>query len=291
MQTKIILGTVQFGLAYGINNTLGKPGEETVAAILDLASNNGINLLDTAEAYGDSQEVIGRYHAASRNTFKIITKFSAKREDLAKDLHTRILQDLSTLHTKALYCYMFHSFHDFETYYPAYKDEIRSLKEKGLIEKFGVSIYTNAEFEKLLTYENIDLVQLPFNLLDNNSRRSALILKAKAKNIEVHTRSVFLQGLFFKNIAALPAKLNPLAQYLEAITELLKANNLNLNDLALNYVVQQNNIDHVLIGVDNSEQLQSNLTSLQHKIPASVMLQVDALSVSEAELLNPSNWN
>src|SRR3954471_5399700 len=118
---KLILGTVQFGLNYGINNQSGKPSEAAVTEILDLAFKNNIRLLDTAEAYGDSQEVIGRYHAASPNTFKVITKFSAKRADLPASLTARIQQNLQALNVKVLYGYMFHSFNDLETYYNTYK--------------------------------------------------------------------------------------------------------------------------------------------------------------------------
>src|ERR1035437_7466824 len=104
-KNKIILGTVQFGLDYGINNAFGKPTQDTVKSILDYAYENNIRLLDTAEVYGDSQEVIGSYHKLSDNKFNVITKFSPKRIDLSERLTTRIFQDLEILNVDSLYCY------------------------------------------------------------------------------------------------------------------------------------------------------------------------------------------
>lgn len=288
---KFILGTVQFGLDYGINNSSGKPNASVVSSILDLAFESGIFFLDTAEAYGDAHEVIGNYHKVSPHKFKIITKFSSKRTDLSQNLKDRISQNLETLNVDFLYGYMFHSFHDFENYYEKYKNEIQNLKKEGLIKKFGVSIYTNEEFKKILKFDDIDLVQFPFNLLDNASQRSALISEAKQKGIEIHTRSVFLQGLFFKDIKNLPVKLNSLSSYLSSIHSIASDAKINMSDLSLNYAIQQKNIDYVLIGVDNVEQLKENLKSLNHHIPEDVMNKVNELKVTETELLNPSNWN
>src|SRR5690349_3253425 len=112
---KIILGTVQFGLDYGIANRSGKPTTNEVTAILDCAAANNVRMLDTAEAYGDSQEVIGRYHRASSNRFDVITKYSASRKDLPADIVSRVEKDIDTLGVDSLYGYMFHSFRDFET--------------------------------------------------------------------------------------------------------------------------------------------------------------------------------
>lgn len=291
MTNKLILGTVQFGLNYGINNTSGKPDKERVYAILDEAFKNGIRLLDSAEAYGDAHEVIGLYHALSQNKFDLITKYSSSRRDLPENLITRVKFDIQTLNCSSLYAYMFHSFSDFKNYFQIFKADIAQLKKEGLIQKMGVSVYTNNELEELLNFEEVELVQLPFNLLDNNYQRAALIRKAKIKGMEVHTRSAFLQGLFFKKQEELPLKLQKLISYLNVLNSIAGKNQIAITDLALNYALQQPNIDHVLIGVDTLEQLKNNLSSLGKFIPASVLAQVDELKVHEVELLNPSNWN
>jgi aryl-alcohol dehydrogenase-like predicted oxidoreductase len=288
MLHKLILGTVQFGLDYGINNRSGKPTAERVSAILDLAFQRGIRILDTAEAYGNAQEVIGDYHRTSSNRFKIVTKYSAGRNDLPDNLPERVAQDLKTLNVDQLYGYMFHSWKDFEMYYDRYRSDIESLKEQGLIKKFGVSVYTNSELESLLAYP-VDLVQLPFNMLDNQAQRGALIAAARQKGMEVHTRSVFLQGLFF--MEPLPEKLKALKPYLKEVSELSNIHGLSLADIALNYAVQQEQIDQVLIGVDTVAQLNQNLESLDRPLSGKLIAQLDQINVKEHTLLNPSTWN
>lgn len=288
---KLVLGTVQFGLQYGINNQSGKPGREQVARILDTAWARGIRLLDTAEAYGDAQEVIGDYHHSSPNRFGVITKFGAGRGDLSSSLEERVEQDLETLRVSLLYSYMFHSFKDYDTCFARYEPALIRLKESGKIAKLGVSVYTNPEFEQVLDREEVDLVQLPFNLLDNQSQRAALITQAKQKGIEVHTRSAFLQGLFFKAPAGLPEKLQPLQGCLEEIRSLAERHGMSVADMALNYALQQPEIDRVLIGVDSEAQLDQNLASLHHQLPAGLLGQIDRLHVKDTALLNPVNWN
>ena len=288
---KIILGTVQFGLDYGINNSSGKPSFESITAILNTSHQNGIVMLDTAEAYGNAHEVIGNYHRQSENRFQIITKFSSKRDDLPTNIEDRIALHLDEMHVSSLYAYMFHSFGDFENYFSNHSEGLDNLKKKGIIRKIGVSVYTNEELNKLLNYPEVELVQLPFNLLDNNHQRGLLLKRARERNIEIHTRSAFLQGLFFIAPNELPGKLLPLKPYLETIRFEVSKRNITINDLALNYNLQQALIDKVLIGVDNVEQLQQNLTSMSEEIDTDLMALIDSIEVKELNLLNPVNWN
>lgn len=287
---RLILGTVQFGLKYGINNDLGKPSAKEVSAILDYAFNHNIRLLDSAEAYGDAQEMIGRYHDFSSNRFEIVTKFSPVRKDLPDNITDRIHQNMDVLRVKSLYCYMFHSFRDFKTYYDKYNSELENLLLSGVIKKLGVSVYRNDEIEELLDY-NIGIIQLPFNLLDNSHHRAIILKQAKEKGIEIHTRSAFLQGLFFMDINHLPVRLMSLAPYLRELKRISIHYELGLNILSLNYILRQKFIDHVLIGVDSLMQLKDNVSSLQAVIPEDVFDEIDSIHVTDESLLNPSTWN
>jgi aryl-alcohol dehydrogenase-like predicted oxidoreductase len=286
--TKIILGTVQFGLDYGVNNKNGKPNKDEVKKILDLAYENGINMLDTAEAYGNAHQVIGDYHTSGKNRFDVITKYSALRNDLPHNVSERIMNNIRQMKVDSLYAYMFHSFGDLKTYFPGFRDELLKLKKTGSIKQIGVSIYTNQEADELLNYSDIDLVQLPFNLLDNNSQRRSIFEKLKKKGMEIHTRSVFLQGLFFMDSEALPAQLVVLKPYLDQVKNIALKNNLSLNDLALNYALSQLMIDKVLMGVDSRSQLEENLSSITK---ANVEYShIDGIHVAETDLLNPAKW-
>ena len=289
MNSKLILGTVQFGLNYGINNTAGKPSKENIKSILDSAYNSGIKLLDTAEAYGDSQNKIGEYHNNSANKFNLITKFSSNTEGFSLNIIERVYNNLKILDVDKLYCYMFHSFDDFNKYFEKYRKDLLILKRDGIINNIGVSLYSNDELESVLKFNEITLVQLPFNLLDNNNKRGNIIKKAKAKGIEIHTRSAFLQGLFFKNTNEFSVKIKPLEPYLNLLNDLCDED-YKMNDLALNYVCNQKNIDKVLIGVDNVQQLESNILSEKKHIEKELTNNIEVIDVKETKLLNPSNW-
>lgn len=287
---KIILGTVQFGLTYGINNTLGRPGFSQIESILDAAYAQGIRILDTAEAYGESHDVIGAYHKNSINKFQVITKYSREKEDLHSDISKRVKSHLRQLCVDNLYAYMYHSYQDFESLYSLQKRQIQDLKETGQISKLGVSVYTNLEIQKLLEYDGIDLIQLPFNLLDGNSQRGDVIRQAKNKGIEIHSRSTFLQGLFFKNVNELPVGLRPLKEALLEINKIAEINSVLIQDLALAYVSSQNNLDKILIGVDSCEQLLSNVKGTELKLSSDILEKIEKITVPRLELLNPSNW-
>ena len=289
MNSKLILGTVQFGLHYGVNNTAGKPSKENIKSILDSAYNSGIQLLDTAEAYGDSQNTIGEYHNNSTNKFNVITKFSSNSEGVSLNIIERVYNNLKILDIDKLYCYMFHSFDDFNKYFEKYRKDLLILKRDGIINNIGVSLYSNDELESVLKFNEITLVQLPFNLLDNNNKRGNIIKKAKAKGIEIHTRSTFLQGLFFKYTSELKIKIKPLGPYLNLLNDLCDEH-YKMNDLALNYVCNQKNIDKVLIGVDNVHQLESNILSEKKNIKKELTNNIEAIDVEETKLLDPSNW-
>ena len=289
MNSKLILGTVQFGLNYGINNIVGKPSKKNIKSILDSAYNNGIQLLDTAEAYGDSQNKIGEYHNNSTNKFNVITKFNSNTEGFSLNIIERVYNNLKILDVDKLYCYMFHSFDDFNKYFEKYRKDLLILKRDGIINNIGVSLYSNDELESVLKFNEITLVQLPFNLLDNNNKRGNIIKKAKAKGIEIHTRSAFLQGLFFKNTSEFTVKIKPLGPYLNLLNDLCDEH-YKMNDLALNYVCNQKNIDKVLIGVDNVQQLASNMLSEKKMITKELTNNIEVIDVKETKLLNPSNW-
>ena len=179
--SKIALGTVQFGLDYGRHNNAVKPNYNEVKSIFDYAYNNNITLLDTAEAHGNSHEIIGNYHENSDNKFQVTTKYCSTRLDLPKNISDRINHHLKILNVSNLYCYMFHNHDDFKNYFNLFKLELLVLKNRGIIKKIGVSLHSNHNINDVLENKEIDLIQLPYNLLDNKSKREKVFLKAKEK--------------------------------------------------------------------------------------------------------------
>ncbi|UVR91157.1 aldo/keto reductase [Bacteroides thetaiotaomicron] len=281
---KLVLGTVQFGLNYGINNQAGQVSEIEVESILKLAHKNGITTLDTSSAYGNSEVVLGKSLKNAGLEFRIVSKYPQSDSDV----EATFSGSLSHLHQEKLYGYLIHHF-DFYLSYPQIWEEMQHLKDSGKIEKIGFSIYTLAQLQYLLEHKvKFDIIQFPYNLLDRQFE--PYLQELKESGVEIHTRSAFLQGLFFKDVNLLNDKLLPLKTYLKSLHEYCEYNNLPIESLALNYVASNPFIDGVLIGVDNHLQLQANIDALQSGIRQQDIEFISSIKVIETELLNPVNW-
>ena len=288
MSSKLILGTVQFGLKYGINNTIGKPKKNEVLNLLKVAYSSGIRVLDTAEAYGNAHQLIGDYHKKQEKfKFKIISKFPYDiKHNLIK---SKVLEYLDIMYVKTLDVIMFHSFDSFQSNYNSL-NTLNELKSDGLINNIGVSVYTNTQLESLLNEDLITVVQLPFNVLDNFSVRGGLINKLKEKGKIIHTRSAFLQGLFFKNLTDNLSIVQALKPHLNILKQITKREACSMEELALSYCVNQNNINNVIIGVDSISQLTANINATNYIINEETFKCINNINVKNLELLNPSLW-
>lgn len=288
LNNKLILGTVQMGLAYGINNTKGKVSLKESHAIFKYAFDHGIRILDSAEAYGNAHEVIGSFHKNHpKKAFEIITKLPHQFD---VDINDKVNTYLKDLQVSQLHALLFHSFSSYQANIDNFKVLI-DLKASGRIKYIGVSVYTNEEIEALLLNDNVDIIQLPFNLFDNSNLRGDILEKAKAKGKIIHTRSALLQGLFFKDINADNRTVQSLKNQLLQLSTISKARKASIAQLALNYCLQQISIDNVLIGVDSKSQLKDNIESLNHVIDNDTIFEINRIKVDDINLLNPSLWN
>ncbi len=286
---KIILGTVQLGLKYGINNVHQQPSLQESFEILNAAHTNGITTLDTSIAYGSSMQAIANFHANSLKRFEIISKFFIDEHNLAIKVKTEMEQ----LKISAFDTYLFHKYDDFITLNKSNEALLSQLKEEGLLKRIGVSIYDNEQFLRAIESPLIDVIQFPFNLLDNQNQRGQLMDLAKKSNKELHVRSVFLQGLFFKQEVEFSVTLKPLLKHIQALKQIASENNLSLEYMALYYALQNKTIDKVLIGVDTLDQLKTNcelINSIQQNHP-NLIEAINNIAVSETKLLNPQHWN
>ena len=286
MINKLILGTVQFGLEYGINNTEGLASKETVNEILSKAFHSGITTLDTASAYGLAEERIGNFHQNATYKFLVNSKFSKEKstnwlESLTNSINKMNVQKLDTI--------MFHSFES----YLIHKNEIENILKIGKsinFDNLGVSVYTNEELAILLNDKNINVIQLPFNMLDNDYKRGNIIQELQESGKEIHTRSCFLQGLFFIDHKKIDSKFKELIPFLKKIQDLSQKNNIEVGHLALQYCLNKKYIDRVLIGVDSIKQLNLNLKWAVNSIETSIFEEIDYFNIKNSDLLNPSKW-
>ena len=275
------------GLAYGINNTIGKNSLEKSHAILECAYDYGIRTLDSAEAYGNAHEIIGTFHKNNpTKVFNIITKLPHQFDESTNDKVNTYLKDLKV---SQLYALLFHSFSSYKKNIQNFK-MLANLKASGKIKYIGVSVYTNEEIEAVLLNDNVDIIQVPFNLFDNSNLRGHILEKAKVKGKIIHTRSALLQGLFFKDLNSENKIVQSLKNELLQLSAISKANNLSITELALNYCLQQKTIDSMLIGVDSKQQLIDNIESINNTIEDQIIRDINEIKINNIKLLNPSLW-
>jgi aryl-alcohol dehydrogenase-like predicted oxidoreductase len=281
---KLALGTVQFGLQYGISNTKGVPTDSNLSQIFETAIKNSINTFDTAIAYGNAEKRISDFLPKDA---QIISKFP--RPNSNQELKESISASITRLKQDSLYGFMAHN-GVFLIENPKLWDVLVDFKVKKKIQKIGYSLYTTEQLEKLLQLDLIpDIIQIPYSLLDQ--KFTPYFKELKTKKVEIHCRSVFLQGLYFLNTEALPEKVIPLKAELNQLKEIANQYQINIADLALNFACLNENIDKVVIGVENEKQLKDNINSVvnwNHNI--AVFDEVNKIKVVHKELLNPANW-
>lgn len=276
--SKLGIGSVQFGLQYGLNSK-SAPRDSEIDDILQIARSNGIDLIDTASGYGDAEVVLGRNNQL--DSFNIVSKYSS----LSKDVFETVDSSLKKLRKDSLYGYLIHNFCDYQTNKKLWKD-LQRIRLLGKVEHIGFSLYSTAELEELL-YDNLDfdILQIPYNILDREFEPYLPILKEKC--VEIHARSVFLQGLLLRDLNQIPDYLNPLYKYVKEIDTYSKQQGISRTSIALNFVVSNKYIDKVVLGVHCPEQLLSNMQSLSEDFLSDFNIDI---SKDELFLLKPKNW-
>jgi len=252
LSAQIGIGSVQFGMDYGISNRLGQTPEGEVAKILEYAINRGIKYIDTAAAYGTSESILGKNNLSA---FNVISKFMppSSSETILESLD----DSLSRLNISQLYGYLAHrpmALIEQSDHW----SQLVDLKKQEKVKKIGFSLNHPSELQALLDKGMIpEIVQAPFNYFD--TRFETAFRELKQNGCEIHSRSAFLQGLFFK-------KPLDLSVYFEearsAINELQQKFGKSLPGVLLKYVLSKPFIDVVIIGVENKEQLDINLNSI-----------------------------
>lgn len=282
---KLIAGTVQFGIDYGINNSTGLLNDKDVVELLHHIRKE-TDCLDTAAAYGLAEDRIGLYHKEGES-FNIITKFP---KESVEDFEEYFGDVLRKLNTRKLQAVLFHSYQEYNRNRLKLKEFNKKYRGR-FYDQIGVSVYTLEEMELVSSDDNIDIVQCPFNLLDNNSKRGQGFKTLKENGKEIHVRSVFLQGLFFKNQSLINGSILKLVPYLEKLHQISFESNIVIGRLALLYVLQNPYVDKVLIGVDNKTQFDLNINWINsEKLSEEVIDTINKINVREEELLLPFNW-
>jgi len=281
---KLAIGTVQFGMDYGIANQNGQVSEMGAYSILDFAYENEINTLDTAKDYGKSEVSIGNYLKQTGNSWDIITKVSN-----ANNI-TEQIQDSTEKLTVKPTTVLAHSADLFLE--PRFQSEVQKAKDNELINSFGVSLYNEKEINHVLESElKPEVIQLPMNILDTRIYHQGLLGNLFEKGIEIHVRSAFLQGLFYLSKIDLEDSFGDVIPCLEKLKSISGAAGLALPELSLLWLVNLKEVTKVIIGVDNVDQLKTHLKTLKKNVHSSVFEEALSIKYENENILNPSLWS
>ena len=285
---KLALGTAQFGSPYGIANQSGQVSREEVKEILTIARLNYIDILDTAITYGESETCLGE---VGYDGFKVITKlpaFSENIQNINSWVNNQMQASLKRLNTSSLYATLLHRPEQLLTSKgDALWRSLEKLKEDGVVKKIGISISDPSELDYLINSFSIDLVQTPFNLVDQRLSLSGWLEKLNTLGIEVHTRSAFLQGLLLMPVTAIHEKFKFWLPLFNTWHDWLLDNNTSAVEACIGFVQAYSQIDKMVVGVDSTQQLKQ-LIQAEKKPSNSVWPDINC---SDRDLINPANWN
>lgn len=293
----LCLGTVQLGMDYGITRHK-RPEVADAIKILDFATQNGIDNIDTASIYGAAEDLVGTFlqqKTIARDKLFIISKFQPNRlDDCDESQYYLIMRDsventLSRLRTDYLDCYLLHSSR--YIYNDAIVDALNRLKSEGYTRKIGASIYEVDEAKRCMEKEDIDFMQLPYSIFDQRMAHGGVFQMAEKSEIQIHSRSAFIQGLVLMKEEEIPPFLERAKPIIRKIDELCRRYDISRIALAMNYVKCQSAISHLVFGVNNIEQLKEDINLFRHSIARSVVEEISREFVDiETDIVMPSLW-
>ena len=288
MTQKLALGTVQFGLDYGIANKSGQVSIDEIRNVLEYAKKNTLDTLDTAIGYGDSEERLGHVGVSQWDVITKLPTLPESIKDVKAWVRETVEQSLLRLQTEQLKGLLLHRPDDLlhkqgDALYRA----LEELKEEGLIQKIGASIYVSGELEALYSRYNLDIVQAPFNILDRRLKESGWLTRLSNQGTEIHVRSVFLQGLLLMSSKNRPDKFKRWEPLWNKWHAWLSEVDMSPLQACLGYVLSELEIDRGIVGVDSLEQLREILNAtknIEYEIP-------EFLHCTDIDLINPARWD
>jgi len=284
---RFALGTVQFGVAYGIANATGQVPVDEAGKIVALAAKSGIDTVDTAIGYGESERCLGQIGMSAFNIVTKLPSMPAGLSDVAAWVNAQIDASLARLGRTQVYGVLLHRPQDlFGAGGPALYGALCGLKEKALTRKIGVSIYSPSELEGLIAKFNFDLVQAPLNLVDRRLATTGWLQRLKDSAVEVHTRSAFLQGLLLLPRQNVPQKFARWSGLFDRWQAWLESHKEAAVRACLAYPLSLSEVDRIVVGTDNVEQLRTILASAAQSPKAPL----PDLACDDENLINPARW-
>lgn len=294
----LCLGTAQLGMEYGINNLEGRPSKEKCFDILDMAIQKGINVIDTADIYGNAELFIGDYlRSRSLNkNLKIITKQCKKIDgkdicQIQKNIRYELQESLEKLGVNSVNGYLLHSYREVEN--GQIIEILHNFKNEKLVENIGVSIYDIQEGELALASGIIDYIQMPYSIFDQRGMQSGFIQKAKEQGVKIFCRSAFLQGLLMMDESNIPTYLDIAKPFVRKLNELLIQFNVTKVHAIVKFVLEEELIDYMVFGVNNIDQLNEILNEKDtDKLPLELINKLkQEFCDMDKKIILPIHWN
>lgn len=290
---RIGLGTAQFGFEYGITNKAGRVAPDEVLRILALAGSMGVDTIDTAATYGESESTLGSSGAAD---YKVITKTPtfggvASESQARNELRAALFRSLERLRCARVYGLLIHDAADLlGPYGPGLWQEMQELKKEGLVTAVGCSFYEGADIDEALELHPLDIAQLPFNPLDQRLVDGGQLRRLSDAGVEIHARSLFLQGLLLQEPSVTQPKFAPLASAVEQMRVVFENARLNMLEGILALVFQRREIHRFICGVTSAQELQQIAAAADKAERLSEKIDIWLPRDLDARLLNPSRW-
>ena len=286
---KLALGTAQFGLDYGVSNSFGQVKLLEVKSILEEAKKYNIDTLDTAILYGNSESILGEIGVDQFNVVTKLPPIPKDTSDIDLWVNNQVKSSLKKMHIDGVSGLLLHKSSDLlEASKMQLFDSLCKLKDDGIVNKIGVSIYNPDELDAIESHGiKIDIIQAPFNILDRRLESSGWLHKLNLAGIEVHTRSVFLQGLLLQKKEQRNPYFNKWNNYFKIFDEWVKDTRQTPLGASLNFSNSYKSINKVIVGVQNKSQLTEILASISQDSQFSVPSE---LEIDDLMLINPSNW-
>ena len=294
---RLCIGTVQFGMDYGVQGGT-RPAARDAVAMLDYATQNGVDAIDTAAAYGTAEEVVGEFLSRKtlpREAVQVISKFGtnifegASVADYAVRLRAAAETSLKQIKSDYLDAYICHV--PTAAGEAAIIEGMAPLKASGLVRHVGFSVYDPDQARACLTADAVDFIQSPFSFLDRRMETSGALAEASAKGVDLHTRSAFVQGLMLMDVAKIPERLAATRPIISDLEAACAEAGLSRRALALAFVKANPNISHLVFGVDNMAQLKEIVDDFNRDIPASAVADIAARFASvPTDIFMPNKW-
>lgn len=294
MLSRLVLGTVQLGLDYGIANTSGKPSQKTANSIIAASYEGGIRCFDTALAYGESEAVLGRaLQEGGIRDAQIISKCSPElSSSVADKLRTDVESSLTRLGISSLYCLMLHDEDHLDLLHGTIGETLQELADQRRTKRIGISVYTSERAFEALEHPMIDVLQVPASLFDRRFETSGFFFKAKTLGKEIHIRSTLLQGVLCMDPEKLPPFLQELCPSLTEFRTVCFERNITPAVAALAWCLASYPEAFVLFGAETERQVLENLDAVEWANEDLLMEKLTAILPPQKEqVLSPLYWS